>query len=96
MIGKGTVGNEDEGALIKENYCLWRLMIDKKYQGKGYGFQALDAAVRLIRSFPFGEAKKVWLSYEPENTRARELYLRYGFRENGEMCGNEIIAVLEL
>ena len=96
MIGKGTVGNEDESTLIKENYCLWRLMIDKKYQGKGYGFQTLDAAVRLIRSFPFGEAKKVWLSYEPENTRARELYLWYGFRENGEMCGDEIIAVLEL
>ena len=96
MIGKGTVGNEDESTLIKENYCLWRLMIDKKHRGKGYGFQTLDAAVRLIRSFPFGEAKKVWLSYEPENTRARELYLRYGFRENGEMCGDEIIAVLEL
>ena len=30
MIGKGTVGEEDESDLIKENYCLWRLMIDKK------------------------------------------------------------------
>ncbi len=36
MIGKGTVGNEDESDLIKENYCLWRLMIDKKYQGQGW------------------------------------------------------------
>ena len=96
MIGKGTVGEEDESELIKENYCLWRLMIDRKYQGKGYGRQTLDAAVRLIRTFPFGEAPKVWLSYEPENTRARELYHRYGFRENGEMCGNEIIAVYDL
>ena len=26
MIGKGTVGNEDESDLIKENYSLWRLM----------------------------------------------------------------------
>ena len=37
MIGKGTVGNENESNLIKENYSLWRLMIDKKYQGKGLG-----------------------------------------------------------
>ena len=96
MIGKGTVGEEDESELIKENYCLWRLMIDKKYQGKGYGRQTLDAAVQLIRTFPFGEAPKVWLSYEPENTRARELYHLFGFRENGEMCGNEIIAVYDL
>jgi len=96
MIGKGTVGNEDESALIRENYCIWRLMIDKNHQGRGFGREAMDAALQLIRTFPFGEAKKVWLSYEPENERARDLYHRYGFVENGEMCGNEIIAVLEL
>ena len=96
MIGKGTVGNEDESDLIKENYSLWRLMIDKKYQGQGLAKQTIDAAMALIRTFPFGEAKKVWLSYEPENTRARTIYQKYGFVENGEMCGGEIVAVYEL
>ena len=96
MIGKGTVGNEEESDLIKENYCLWRLMIDKKFQGKGFGKQTMDAVMALIRTFPFGEAKKVWLSYEPENTRARDIYQKYGFLENGEMCGNEIVAVYDL
>ena len=96
MIGKGTVGNEEERDLIKENYSLWRLMIDWKYQGQGLGKQTMDAAMSLIRTFPFGEAKKVWLSYEPENIRAREIYQKYGFVENGEMCGNEIVAVYEL
>ena len=96
MIGKGTVGNENESNLIKENYSLWRLMIDKKYQRKGLGKQTIDAAINLIRTFPFGEAKKVWLSYEKENTRARDIYRKDGFVENDEMCGNEIIAVYEL
>lgn len=96
MIGKGTVGNEEESDLIKENYCLWRLMIDRKFQGKGYGKQTMDAVMALIRTFPFGQAQKVWLSYEPENTRAKEIYNKYGFVENGEMCGNEIIAVYDL
>ena len=96
MIGKGTVGNAEESDLIKENYSLWRLMIDKRYQGQGLGKQTMDAVIALIRTFPFGEAKKVWLSYEPENTRARAIYQRYGFVENGEMCGNEIVAVYEL
>ena len=96
MIGKGMVGNEEESELIKENYSLWRLMIDHKYQGKGLGKQTMDAVMALIRTFPFGEAKKVWLSYEPENTRARKLYHQYGFVENGQMCGNEIVAVYEL
>ncbi len=96
MIGKGTVGNENESDLIKENYSFWRFMIDKKYQGQGFGKQTIDAVMDLIRTFPFGEAKKVWLSYEPENTRARDIYRKYGFAENGEMCGNEIVAVYEL
>ena len=96
MIGKGTVGNEDESDLIKENYCIWRLMIDKKYQGQGLGKQTIDAAMSLIRTLPFGEAKQVWLSYEPDNIRARDIYRKYGFTENGEMCGNEIVAVLDL
>lgn len=82
--------------MIKENYSLWRLMIDRKYQGRGLGKQTIDAVMTLIRAFPFGEAKKVWLSYEPENTRARDLYRRYGFVETGEMCGNEIVAVYEI
>ena len=96
MIGKGTVGNENESDLIKENYSLWRLMLDRKYQGQGLGKQTIDAVMDLIRTFPFGEAKKVWLSYEPENTRARDIYQKYGFAENGEMCGSEIVAVYEL
>lgn len=96
MIGKGTVGNEEESDLIKENYCLWRLMIDKKFQHKGLGKKTIDAVMALIRTFPFGDAKKVWLSYEPENTHARDIYLKYGFVENGEMCGNEIVAVYDL
>lgn len=96
MIGKGTVGNENESELIRENYSLWRLMIDKRYQGRGLGRQTLDAAIDLIRTFPFGEAKKVWLSYEPENARARDMYRKYGFVENGDMCGNEIVAVYDI
>ena len=96
MIGKGTVGNENESKLIRENYSLWRLMIDKRYQGHGLGRQTLDAVIAFIRTFPFGEAKKVWLSYEPENARTRDIYRKYGFVENGDMCGNEIVAVYEL
>ena len=96
MIGKGTVGNENESELIKENYSLWRLMLDKKYQGQGLGKQTMDAVMALIRTFPFGKAKKVWISYEPENAHAREIYRKYGFVENGEMCDDEIVAVYEL
>ena len=96
MIGKGTVGDEDESEQIKNNYSLWRLMIDKKHQGKGYGRQTLEAVIAFVRTFPLGKAEKIWLFYEPDNTRARDLYRRFGFVENGEMCGDEIVAVYQL
>lgn len=96
MIGKGTVGEEEESDTIKNNYSLWRLMIDEKYQGKGYSSKILDEVIKLVRSFPYGPAEYIWLSYEPENTHGREIYMKYGFHENGEMCDDEIIAIYKL
>ena len=96
MVGKGTVGIGDESELIKNNYVLWRLMIDKKFQHRGFGKATIDAAIQLIKTFPFGTADYVWLSYEPENEHAKKIYNKYGFVENGEMCENEIIAVYKL
>ena len=77
---------------------LWldRLLIDKKYQGKGYGKQAVELALRFIRTFPCGKADSCWLSYEPENTVAKSLYASFGFIETGEKDGEELIAVLKL
>ena len=41
-------------------------------------------------------AEYVWLSYEPENEKAKALYRAFGFVENGEWDGDEIVAVLKL
>lgn len=81
---------------LKNNYSLWRLMIDKKYQKKGYGRKAIKLALDFVRSFPCGEAEYCEVSYEPENKVAAKLYRSLGFVENGEMDGDEIVAVLKL
>ena len=96
MIGKGTVGDEEESDIIKNNYSLWRFMIDGRYQGKGYAPQILDEVLKLVRTFPYGPAEYIWLSYEPENTHGKNVYLKYGFQENGEMCDDEIMAIYKL
>lgn len=96
MIGYGTTGDEDEPAIAADNYCIWRLMIDHKFQGQGFGKKALDAAISYIKTQPCGQADYCWLSYEPENTLAKHLYNHYGFHENGEICDDEIVAVLKL
>ena len=77
-----------------ERYWLWRFMIDERYQAKGLGKQALAEALAYLKTGPVGAGKGCWLSYEPENTVARDLYRKFGFEENGEMCGDEVVAYL--
>ena len=87
---------DDAPEIARGNYNLWRLMIDKKYQGKGYGKEAVRLALEFINTFPCGSAEYCWLSYEPENEAARNIYSSFGFSETGEMDGEELIAVLKL
>ena len=87
---------KDAPAIADGNYNLWRLMIDKNYQNRGYGKQAVELALRFIRTFPCGKADFCWLSYEPENAVAKSLYASFGFIETGEKDGEEQIAVLKL
>lgn len=86
----------DAPEIAKGNYNLWRLMIDKNHQNRGFGREAVQLALDFIQSLPCGEAEYCWLSYEPENEVARRLYRSYGFEETGEMDGEELIAVLKL
>lgn len=87
---------EDAPEIARGNYNLWRLMIDKEYQGKGFGREAVRLALEYIRTFPCGSGEYCWLSYEPENEVARSLYRSFGFSETGEIDGEELIAVLKL
>ena len=97
MIGYGTDDAwEDAPAVARDSYNLWRLMIDRRYQGRGYGKAAMERILDFIRTGPCGPADLCWLSYDPENTAARALYTAFGFRETGERDGDEIIAVKRL
>lgn len=82
--------------VMKNNYSIWRFMIDRKYQGKGYGRKAINLALDFVRTFPCGKADYCILSYKPNNEVAKKLYHSIGFIENGEFDGDEAIAVLKL
>ncbi len=92
------VNSDDEGAprIAKGNYNIWRLMIDKKIQGKGFGKKAIELALEFIYTFPCGTAEYCWLSYESDNDVARQLYKSVGFVETDEKDGEEIVAILKL
>ena len=97
MIGYDVDDHWDNPPYIaRGNYSLWRLMIDENYQKKGFGREAVALGLDFIKSFPCGKSEYCWLSYEPENEVARQLYRSYGFVETGDMVSGEIIAVLKL
>ena len=97
MVSYGVEEDWDEPPQIAfDNYCIWRFMIDEKYQHRGFGRQALRLALDFVRTLPCGEAECCWLSYEEENLSARELYRSFGFEETGETDGSEIITALKL
>lgn len=106
MIGYGMSEDDFEGEdsafieMVKKSYCLWRFMIDKRYQGKGYGKKAMELALDYIRTFPCGKADICWLSYEPENEVAKKLYASFGFIEQPQFYkggeGEEMPAFLKL
>ena len=84
--------------IVKKSYCIWRFMIDKHYQGKGYGKIAMQLALDYVRTFPCGKGEYCWLSYEPENEGAKKLYASFGFIEHPEFYkeGEEMPAILKL
>ena len=97
MIGYD-VNSDDEGTprIAKGNYNIWRLTIDKKFQGKGFGKKVMNLALEFVNTFPCGTAKYCWLSYESYNDVARQLYKSVGFVETDEKDGDEIVAIMKL
>lgn len=76
------------------HYWIIRFMIDKNFQGKGFGRLAMQEIIRLLSSMP--QCNEITLSYAPENIAAQKLYREFGFIETGEMDDDEVIARLKL
>lgn len=74
-----------------DKYWLWRFMIDKSLQGRGYGGAALK---KIINYFRDSGADEITLSTKESNVTALELYRKFGFRENGDMNDDEIVLKL--
>jgi diamine N-acetyltransferase len=78
----------------KMQVFILRLMVDGKFQGKGYGKFGIEKMIEIARADR--GVKVVGISYEPKNEVARGLYARFGFVETGEMVDGETLALLRL
>jgi len=72
---------------------VWRFMIDRAHQGHGYGRAALTA---LLHDLAAAGVPAVYLSYEPNNTRAARFYANAGFELTGRVEHGEIVVRLSL
>ncbi|GKV57237.1 spermidine acetyltransferase [Sporosarcina sp. NCCP-2222] len=89
MVGFTLFGIDEED----HEYWMYRMMIDHKHQGKGYGKQAVQLVIEDIRSMKEERHQLINLSYEPENEVAKRLYGQLGFNEvEGFLVDGEQVA----
>ena len=74
-------------------YWLYRLMIDEKYQGKGYSKMAMNLLLETIKLDK--TRHKVYLGVDRDGIASVKLYEGLGFKFNGQVFGKEHIMVLE-
>ncbi|WP_453990323.1 GNAT family N-acetyltransferase [Bacillus nitroreducens] len=80
LIGFTMYGLENE----RNRFELSRIMIDYKYQGKGYGTAAVKAIIsEMYRTLPYCD--EIYLSVIPSNKAAIHVYTKAGFRKTGEI-----------
>ena len=77
-------------------YWIYRLMIDQRHQGRGYGRAAMLLLLDRIRSEMDEEHHWIYISFEPENEIAKALYESLGFQPDGRVEYGEIVYRLEV
>jgi diamine N-acetyltransferase len=65
--------------LDEDSFMIDALIIDKDYQGKGYGKIALDLAIKEIKTWPQQKAQMISLVCYKDNTVAKKLFNNQGF-----------------
>lgn len=73
---------------------IWRFMIAEEHQGKGYGTDAMQVAIRMIKDE--NKFDNVSLSYVPGNDVGQHVYEKLGFKATGDIDDGEIIMKLDL
>jgi len=65
----------------KKYYTLWKLLIDQRYQGRGYGKAALELGIVFLKER--FQVKEIYTGVIPGNSAAKSLYRSIGFEDTG-------------
>ncbi len=75
-------------------YFLWRLLIDERFQGRGYGAATIDAIADYVSAKPNGST--LLTSCADGDGSPLPFYIRHGFTHTGEQKWGEHLLALDL
>jgi diamine N-acetyltransferase len=76
-------------------FMLWRLLVDERFQRRGYGRAAVSQVVDYVKAHPEAQALKV--GARRGDGSPRPFYESLGFRATGEVIdGDEDVLSLDL
>ena len=78
----------------KAEYYLWRFMIDKEDQLKGYGRQAMEILIEHVKTRP--KAKVFYTSCKKGEGGPEGFYLKMGFNHTGKEENGEYLLKIDL
>ncbi|HQR19963.1 MAG TPA: GNAT family N-acetyltransferase [Burkholderiaceae bacterium] len=78
----------------EREFFLWRLMIDHRHQGRGYGHAAVERLVEHVRTRP--GAERLLVSHVKSAERVARFYESLGFRYTGREDEGELVMAREL
>lgn len=93
MVGFAMYGTTEYGDGLT-GWEIWRLMVDERYQRKGYGRAALHAMIALMRERLGCDA--IIIMFEHTNSAAQQLYESVGFVDTGIMEDHEKVYRLDV
>jgi len=73
---------------------LCRIMIDRKFQGNGYGPKAILLVIEEMKKLE--GCNEIYLSTEPNNKRGKKIYEKLGFKNTGRIVDGEELYCLKL
>lgn len=86
LVGFAMYGKAPEDS----NYWIYRFMIDNRFQGRGYGKNAMKLIINDVE-MKDDRTDILMLGYNPENDSARKFYEKVGFQEVGLAPWGEIL-----
>ncbi len=72
----------------KGRHFIWRLLVDKRHQGRGIGRETLTQIATLVRA---DGATELLTSYDPGEGEPWPFYQKFGFEPTGEIDDGEVV-----